>query len=1032
MKILAIRGCNLASLEGEFEIDFTVEPLKSTGIFAITGNTGSGKSTILDAVCLALFNNTPRISKAERDNIRDVKDTTVALSDSRNILRRGTGSGYAEVDFISLSGDRYRSRWSVRRAREKADGSMQAWNIELTNLTTNEAQQGGKTELLSKIKGLIGLSFDQFTRAVMLAQGDFATFLKASKNEKADILEKLTGTDIYSRISAKIYENTQCAKSDLEVVLRNIDDVELLTDERLLELETELSTIVLEVKSLEKLEKLQSEKIKWLDTKELLLKNISLAEKLLIESKSNIENAKPRFDYLASVDSVQGIRDDFMSLESVRFQLEKNNRTFLQQQEIVRSGNEALLESQNELLELAKLKGDAENELKSEQPKIIKARSLDTRLEGAKLSLFDAQKEADAIKNQIDSAKLNIRKINSEIKVSSAELKKLTGWLDENKHLFLVRSKSDLILNYIEDAKNAKNQSGSNTKQIKSIEALLAKDNDQLRKWQAEAERLNALLPTEIATLRSSLIDNEPCPVCGSTHHPVSSEIFDSLAEKELTRAKNDAVTEIERIKNNIKSREGEVISLKSLVKGYNEQYLVVYQKISDSLNSLLDWQVMFDDNSLAKYISSLVKSWQENENKQTELTSLLKLKEQEFKNYSEKLTEIENSIKEKNEKLFARTRELEELQSERKQLFDGESVELIERKLSKAATDAARKYDTKKESYNNFVAEIKEIGGAIAQMWLSIVEDEKKEQSLCKSVLDWLENRDDKLSFDELRTLISKDNSWVREERNALNVLINNQVEAKTTLVERNKNYEQHQRAEIMPLDDENKDNLCEAIVITINSLDTRRERITAINVVMANHKNGKEKIKKFEKELDQKRSIANNWEKLNGLLGSADGGKFKTIAQGYTLDVLLGYANKHLIDISDRYVLERVSTESLALQVRDLDMLSEVRSVHSLSGGESFLISLALALGLSSLSSNRMRIESLFIDEGFGTLDADTLRVAMDVLERLQTQGRKIGVISHVAEMTERISTQIQVVKKTNGRSSIEIKGTSIFFPK
>ena len=136
-----------------------------------------------------------------------------------------------------------------------------------------------------------------------------------------------------------------------------------------------------------------------------------------------------------------------------------------------------------------------------------------------------------------------------------------------------------------------------------------------------------------------------------------------------------------------------------------------------------------------------------------------------------------------------------------------------------------------------------------------------------------------------------------------------------------------------------------------------------------------------------------------------------------------MLSYANKHLETISQRYLLERVSVDSLSLQVVDLDMLSEIRSVHTLSGGESFLISLALALGLSSLSSNRMSIESLFIDEGFGSLDADTLRVAMDALERLQTQGRKIGVISHVAEMTERINTQIQVIKSVNGKSHIKI---------
>ena len=165
----------------------------------------------------------------------------------------------------------------------------------------------------------------------------------------------------------------------------------------------------------------------------------------------------------------------------------------------------------------------------------------------------------------------------------------------------------------------------------------------------------------------------------------------------------------------------------------------------------------------------------------------------------------------------------------------------------------------------------------------------------------------------------------------------------------------------------------------------------------------------------------VAEEWNRLNSLFGSANGGKFKEIAQSYTLDILLSHANIHLTELTSRYKLERTGS-SLGLQVSDLDMLGEIRSVHSLSGGESFLISLALALGLASLSTNRMSVESLFIDEGFGSLDIETLRIAIDALERLRSSGRKIGVISHVSEMTERIGVQVKVVKSSNGKSRIE----------
>ena len=182
------------------------------------------------------------------------------------------------------------------------------------------------------------------------------------------------------------------------------------------------------------------------------------------------------------------------------------------------------------------------------------------------------------------------------------------------------------------------------------------------------------------------------------------------------------------------------------------------------------------------------------------------------------------------------------------------------------------------------------------------------------------------------------------------------------------------------------------------------------------------KAKVSGLQEELNVRRTESERWAKLNELAGSADGAKFRRIAQGYTLDILLNYANVQLRCLTRRYRLERVP-ETLALQVIDRDMCDEVRTVHSLSGGESFLVSLALALGLSSLSSNRMRVESLFIDEGFGSLDAETLRVAMDALESLRTQGRKIGVISHVQEMTERIPVRICVNRAGNGRSFLEV---------
>jgi exonuclease SbcC len=157
--------------------------------------------------------------------------------------------------------------------------------------------------------------------------------------------------------------------------------------------------------------------------------------------------------------------------------------------------------------------------------------------------------------------------------------------------------------------------------------------------------------------------------------------------------------------------------------------------------------------------------------------------------------------------------------------------------------------------------------------------------------------------------------------------------------------------------------------------------------------------------------------------LIGSATGDTFRKIAQAYNLDLLVHHANVQLRQLVRRYRLKRGGS-MLGLLVMDTEMGDELRSVHSLSGGETFLVSLALALGLASMASSTLKIESLFIDEGFGSLDPESLQLAMDALDGLQAQGRKVAVISHVQEMHERIPVQIQVRRQGNGLSTLEVK--------
>lgn len=214
----------------------------------------------------------------------------------------------------------------------------------------------------------------------------------------------------------------------------------------------------------------------------------------------------------------------------------------------------------------------------------------------------------------------------------------------------------------------------------------------------------------------------------------------------------------------------------------------------------------------------------------------------------------------------------------------------------------------------------------------------------------------------------------------------------------------------------------LAESLEELLSVLNSAQERLNGTRLEIAQDDARCKQWQALRIAVDQQSATNRIWSQLGELIGSADGKKFRNFAQQLTLDILLGYANNHLESLARRYRLERIK-DTLGLMVVDREMGDEVRSVHSLSGGESFLVSLALAMGLASLSSHRVRVESLFIDEGFGSLDAEALNVAMGALDNLQSLGRKVGVISHVQEMTERIGTQIQVRRISGGRSALEI---------
>lgn len=985
MKILAIRGRNLASLEGDFEIDFTVEPLLSAGIFAISGPTGAGKSTLLDTMCLALFARTPRTDQAKENNVKlqDVSNEQLSQSDPRFLLRRGTSSGFAEVDFMALNGHRYRTRWSVARARDKENGRLQNPRLALYNLDKEEEEQGTRSDLQARIIDLIGLTFEQFTRSVLLAQNDFSTFLKAEQGEKASLLEKLTGTELYSAISRQIFERNARAKEAFDLIQTRIQGIELLTDEEENDLRTRLAGTE---KELQRVEKAKAEQQALQEAVRSIEQQITIRQRQQKEAADKLVHATElltvaRHEYEKGVEEQQQSETRFKSLQQEILQARKLD---IQLDAAIRD----LSHSEQQLKNVTLRKGEAE---KKYQAAVLRRRQGAEEI--ARLTAWrERYKKKERIAEQLSALLLHLDAASATRSGMEAAVRSIETLRQEmaalNKQLSDLQQTS---VNKQQALKRAEADYRNLEEELKAVDApALDKQIEKLRQEREqlliEQARLEA--SGNIKDLRGRLQDGQPCPVCGSTHHPFANQVpvapvsALTLQLQDLSNKKETYVAHtrhLTRLQQQLLQLHKELADSEAACKEMagkqqlaasrqereeaivKEQSTLLTQSLSaaDLLFGNSEWQKAWLQNpeTFRKTLTDFARQWHENTEKLHQLERQESAQKAECESLAsflpslEKQAEESGQLHEKNRAAFS------SLQAERKKLLNGRSADSVEQEY-------IRRMEELKERLKKLSATQTEQSGIADQT---------------RGIADQIAKDLTEASADLLRRKAALD-KWTADYLDSsggepLEVILSRYTQEKTELAFR---------------------------------LRTQTEN--------------KAKVSGLQEELNVRRTESDRWAKLNELAGSADGAKFRRIAQGYTLDILLNYANVQLRELTRRYRLERVP-ETLALQVIDRDMCDEVRTVHSLSGGESFLVSLALALGLSSLSSNRMRVESLFIDEGFGSLDAETLRVAMDALESLRTQGRKIGVISHVQEMTERIPVRICVNRAGNGRSFLEV---------
>jgi exonuclease SbcC len=1024
---LAIRGKNLASLEGEFSIDFEEEPLKSAGIFAITGPTGAGKSTILDAMCLALFDSAPRISKVERNiQISDVSDTAISQTDSRIILRKGTGSGRAEVDFVALTGEKYRSAWTVNRQNGRSDGVLLNAEIKLLNLQTGIEENGTKKQLLTKITQLIGLNFNQFIRAVLLAQGDFATFLKAKQSDKAELLEKLTGTDIYSKISTTIYRKTKEATEALTLLQQRIESIELYSEEEIVDFCQQKLRIDKELEPIKDILSGIDRKLEWIKQYEELSKETSEAETELKKVKQSIETAKPRYEYIEILDASLEIRDVYVDLESKVEQVKKLKSNLSSQTLQLQKYEEKISGFDIELQKINSSLKQTEQDFTNLKPSIARSKELDIKIQSAKEKLVEAENELELTNKQKVKSETNILNINKNLDETKKRSGIINEWFKEKESLKEIIQQLDLIVTTLDDIRIVEKQIETESKKLNTDNELLISQKKNLEQFEKDLERLNSLLPTEILNLREKLKENEPCPVCGSVHHPFTTGINQStnVSDRELEKKKRETADSIAETNKKIESLKESITKLDTLVKGYKTQYNNAIDRIDKPLHTIKNWKNFISNNVLQERLSNFAKQWKTNEEEQTKNLRQTELSVEKLSAENAVLLDISAEYLRKETLCNDARSTLELLVNERSVLLDGKQAGEVESFYNSAIERQSAKYETLKNEKTETENAKSEVTGVISQIQENIAVFSAQVAELKASVDKWIENNKHQITQDVLKDLVAKSHTWISSEKKELANLKDKETRFAATCKERIVRLQKHNESPYKPDSKENKESLKQLYDEVVNKEKELKQQQTTIDVSLAKQNDNEKLFKLLDIDLKKKTEACEEWQKLNSFLGSADGHKFKNIIQSYTMDILLDYANKHLEVLTKRYKLEKTG-DTLGLQVIDNDMLGEVRTIHSLSGGESFLVSLSLALGLSALSSNRMQIESLFIDEGFGSLDTDTLNIAIDALENLYTQGRKIGIISHVGEM--RIPTQIKVIKSINGTSKIKITGNN-----
>lgn len=1078
MQIHTLTFCNLNSLQGRWTVDFTASAFRSSGIFAITGPTGAGKSTILDAICLALYGQTPRLNRITRND--------------NEIMSRQTGECSAEVTF-SCSEGTFTSKWHQHRARRKPDGQLANARHELSD-SNGRLIAEKLSDVPDVVEKMTGLSFQRFTRSVLLAQGQFNAFLSADANERAPILEQITGTEIYSDISVAVHERNRKEEEKLAGLQQQDALVQLISDEDRLRMEQEQAEILQMVNALTDNHAKLSEAIAWWVSVTTLEKSVQTLTERGADIGAKKRDFEPLRQQLQRARLAESLVPSHTALSIKRDDVKKMRASLseisLQLPAVAGkvSGLQTALVQEQE--RLVRVRDEQERDVALRQ----KVRDIDIQIQEiekksaeASYSLENQHRQLESFRKRLADIEKQICEVQDATRKSDAYLAQhhcdehLEAALDtietrvtdvvalDEKEESLRRELTHVRANLKESASLAtrfeaeqaailekrRTQEDHEKAQQATVSAL--HDGMPLKAYRAQLDALNEkrLLTRQIVNLkneRKRLRDGAPCPLCGATEHPYVKGQIPELeeVEREVTvlQQRIEAIEKAEAIladagtalRNSEKELQTtsfqreramhQVTTLKENVSRLERELETVKQQRERTVQLLLEKTAMFgvsevelhDNAEMVRQLRARAEKWKVATLLVAESSMKVQALELIHKETNGALSAALEAVHENEARLAGWSDEKAALWQARIQLYGEKSTSAEEARWQLVVADAETAVQNAQHRLQQAKTEETQLITRREEFTLSLDGAVRECTSLEMAFL----KKGEALGFEDEAAFLAAQTSEEEIARLTANALQLDDEEksVRTLLAEKTRQLEAMRQ---QPVSEGDENELQQQLEEVKTRTATLRETLGALRQKLADDTRRRNEKGMLLTKLSAQRKECVRWKRLHELIGSADGKKYRNFAQGLTFERLISHANIQLVRMTDRYLLLSDAAVPLAFSVVDNHQAGEVRSTRNLSGGETFIVSLALALGLAQMAGKTVRIDSLFLDEGFGTLDDQALETALEALGTLHHEGKLIGIISHVPALKERIACQIQVIPGFGGISTLLGPGCS-----